>query len=61
MYMNVLPSCIYVCSVSMCVQCPQRSEEDVRSPGTGMADDCDPPCVYWELNPGLLQEEALQH
>lgn len=24
--------------------------------GTGVTDDCEPPCGCWELYPGLLQE-----
>lgn len=29
----------------------------VGSPGTGVTDDCEPPCEWWELNPHLLQEQ----
>lgn len=41
---------------SMCVYLmhawdPQRSEEGIGSPRTGVADGCKPPCVFWELNP----------
>jgi hypothetical protein len=28
----------------MHVQCPQRSEEGIRFPGTGVIDNCEPPC-----------------
>jgi hypothetical protein len=25
----------------------------------GIVDDCEPPCGYWELNPGPLQEQQV--
>lgn len=31
MYMSILPACM---SVPVCVQCPRRPEEDIRSSGT---------------------------
>jgi hypothetical protein len=34
--------CLYVFSVTHV--CLQRSEKDLRSPGTGIADGCEPPC-----------------
>ena len=33
--------------------------EGVRSPGTGVTDNCELPCGYWELNPGPLEEQAV--
>lgn len=30
---------------SMCVQCLWRSEEDIESCGTGVRNNCDPPCI----------------
>jgi hypothetical protein len=37
--------------------CLGRTEEGVRSPGTGVADGCEPPGC-WELNLGPLEEQA---
>ena len=38
--------CLYVCTCTcvghICVWCLQRSEEGVRSPGTGVTDGCEP-------------------
>lgn len=42
-------ACMNVCA-QMCVQCLRRPEEGRRGPGTGVADDCDPPGGCWELN-----------
>jgi hypothetical protein len=39
--------------------CPWRPEEGIRSPGTGVADDCEPLCGYWELNPGPFEEYTV--
>ena len=30
-----------------------------KSPGAGVRGGCEPPCGYWELNPGPLQEQVL--
>ena len=38
---------------------PQRSEEGVRFPGTGVTGSCELPCGCWELNQGLLQKMLL--
>ena len=43
----------------LCVQCPQRSEEGVESPGTAFIDGCEPPYRLWELNSGPLQEKQV--
>lgn len=37
--------------------CPQRTEEGIASPETGVTDSCEPPRVYWELNLGPRQEQ----
>lgn len=34
----------------LCMQCPQRSEEGVESPGTAFVDGCEPPCRSWDSN-----------
>ena len=36
--------------------CLPRTEEEVRSPRTGVTDSCELPCGCWELNPGPLEE-----
>lgn len=50
--MNILPACMHVYHVHDC--CPQRPEEGVVFPGTGVTDVCEPQCVSWELNLGPL-------
>lgn len=47
---------MYVC-LSTCMQSPQRPAEGIRSPGTGVTDGYKPPCVFWELNLGPLEEQ----
>jgi hypothetical protein len=37
---------------------PQRPEEGIRLPGSGLS-DCEPQCGVWELNPGHLQEQPV--
>jgi hypothetical protein len=34
-------------------------EEGIQVPGTGVINDCEPPCGSWGLNPGPLQERRL--
>lgn len=41
----------------ICAWYPQRPGKDIRSPGTGRTDSCEPACGYWELNQGLLEEQ----
>ena len=36
-----------------------RPYEGIGSPGTGVTDSCELPCVYWELNPSLLEEQPV--
>lgn len=38
--------------------CPERSEEDVSSPGTRVTGSSKPPCMCWELNLGPLREQC---
>lgn len=47
MDMSVVTAHIYV--HHMHAWCLQRSEEGVRTPGTGVRDGCKPPCGSWEL------------
>ena len=56
--------CVYgcfacMCLCTMCMQYPQRPEEDIRSHGTEVKDNCQLPCGCWELNPGPLQEQPV--
>ena len=49
MYMSGLPVCIYVCMyvhISVCATCMPSAlpEEVIVSPGTGVRNDCGPPC-----------------
>jgi hypothetical protein len=50
---NVFILCALVFYLHICL-C-----EGVRSPVTGVTDSCEPPCGYWELNPGLLDEQSV--
>jgi hypothetical protein len=34
-------------------------KKSVGSPGTGVTDGCKPPCGFWELNVGPLQEQQV--
>ena len=43
----------------MCMQCPQRPEEGIGTPGTGVTDNCELPCEYWESNLGLPEEQTV--
>lgn len=41
-----------VCSMyvyHICIGCPQRPEEAVKSPGAEVADSCELPCECWGL------------
>ena len=39
---------IYIYMYTICVQCPQRPEQGIGSPGTEVTDDCEPlsECMY---------------
>lgn len=56
---------MYVCMyVSMCVHSihpwlPGRSEEGVRSSGSGVWDGSEPPHKCWEMNLGPLQKQKM--
>lgn len=49
---------MYVC-VPLDVWCPQRSEEGIRSPETGVTKYWKLLYGFWEMNPGPLQEQVL--
>ena len=55
--MSTLPKFMYVYSV--CVRCLWRTEKDIGAPGTGIIDDCELLCGFWELNPGPLYEHPV--
>lgn len=40
-------------------QIPWRPEEGIVSPGTGIRDSWEPPCVRWESNPGPVEEQLM--
>jgi hypothetical protein len=44
---------------SMPVWYPQRSEEGIRFPGTGVTDGCEPLCECRESNLGSLEEHPV--
>ena len=46
MYIS-LPACMCIQHLSVA---PQREEEGVRDPGTGVTGSCEPPHGVWELN-----------
>lgn len=50
--MDILPACMYMYGTHVL----QKSEENIRSPGTIITGDCELLCGCWELNPGPLQE-----
>ena len=41
------------------MKCPQRPEEGIGSPGTGVRDSCKPPCECWELNLDPLEGQQV--
>lgn len=51
----ILCVCVFglpVCLCTMCIQCPWRLEECLRSPVTAVTDGCEPPHGCWDSNPG---------
>lgn len=50
--MNILLACMHVYHVHDC--CPQRPEEGVVFPGTGVTDVCEPQCELG-IEPGSLK------
>lgn len=48
-----------MCVHPMHAQCPKRPEEGVPSPGTGVANGCEPACGHWKLILGPLQEQHV--
>ena len=58
MCIDVLPARAYIL-YTMCVYCPLKPEEGVRTSGTGVMDGCRLPCGCWELNSGPLEEQPV--
>jgi hypothetical protein len=54
MYMSALLAC--VCALHGCLELV-KARRSVCSSGTGVTDNCEPPCKCWELNPGPLEEQ----
>jgi len=57
-----LSVCVCVLSLCVCVYVQHvrtwnlwRSEEDARSPGTGVIGSCEPLCRDWKLKPVLCE------
>ena len=55
--MSILLSHMYAQHV--CVWCTQRSDENIESPGAGIADCCEPLCGCWELSRDPLQKQPV--
>jgi hypothetical protein len=49
---------IHVCVAYVCLV-PKEAREGIRSLGTGVRDDCEPPSGCWESNPGLQEQWVL--
>ena len=47
---------LYVCLCTMGMQYPQKPEEGIRFPGTGITEGCELLCGCWGLNLGSLEE-----
>lgn len=43
------------CMDVTCMQCPKSPEGGIESFRTGIADSCDPPCGFWNLNMGPME------
>lgn len=43
----------------VCMQYPQRPEQDTGSSGTGITNDCEVLCGCWKPKPGPLQEKTI--
>lgn len=50
--------CMYIC-VYVCAQCLWRSEKDIKSPGAGVTDVCEPLCVCWEPDLSVQKERPV--
>lgn len=55
----VLVCCLHMSVAHMCACCLQKLVENVRSPGSGVTDDCESLYGFWELNSGPLKEQPV--
>lgn len=51
--------CLHVCLCTLYAWCPQRSEEAIRCPGTGIRHGCEQPCVCWKPNLTVCKNRYL--
>lgn len=58
MYVNVLPFCICVHNICVCLV-PKGDRRVHWNPGAGVTDSCEPLCGCWELNFDPLQEQPV--
>lgn len=49
----------YVCLSTMCVECLNKPEGGIRSPGIGVVGSDELSCGCWELSPAVLQERKV--
>lgn len=55
---------MFVCAPLVCLVPQGEPEKGIRSPGSKLTGDCDPPHECWEMNQGPLEEQldsALNH
>lgn len=57
MYMGYLPTCVSV--YYLCAWCPQRTEEGMESPGTGVIGGREPTCRCCEWSLGPLEKRFM--
>lgn len=53
-------ACMYIYICTMYIQYWQKLEEDIRTPGTGVTDVCEPPCGCWDLTTSHLSQPSLE-
>lgn len=56
LYTVICIYCLLMSELHMCAWYLGRSQEGVRSAGTGMTDGCEPPDRCWELNLGPQEQ-----
>lgn len=54
-YMYEYFACMCVCAPCICLVL----EDSIGSPGTGVTDDCEPPCGCWKWDLHPLEEQAV--
>ena len=61
-YLFLVYVCMYLliaCLHKMYMLCPKRAPEGSRSPETGTTNGREPPCGFWKLKPGPLEEQPV--